>query len=174
MTRLIALAGLAAYVCQTPIEHDGKLLPIGSPIELDTEAAQQLLDVQAIGHSDGNAPQVLQSAGFDVGDVLKLAKALEQAEQQLAQLRGGLSEAHTDLARHEQTLRELQAAHETAVAALRDELAAANIKAHELEGALGQAKADAAADAEKHSAEIAKLHQQIADAAAPQPASKKK
>ncbi len=59
MTRLTALAGLAAYVCQTAIEHNGKLLPAGSPIELDTAAAQPLLDVQAIGYAEGAAPAPL-------------------------------------------------------------------------------------------------------------------
>lgn len=118
MTRRIALAGLAAYVCQTPIEHDGKQLQVGSPIELEPSAAQPLLDVLAIDYAADSGAQALQAA--DAGQVLTSALLNEHerlADEMVAELLQA-SEVNRSLTE------QLQASHAT-IAELRQAVASA-------------------------------------------------
>lgn len=156
MTRLIALAGLAAYVCQTPIEHNGDLLPVGSPIELGQDAAQALLDVHAIGHSDGNAPQALQAAQQGTGGtdgVAALLADLDQRDTQIAALRVDLAELH-------QAVADQASAHAAELENLREKLAAENATSRDLQAQLDAAKAGLAG-AELKATDLEAANQQL-------------
>ena len=160
MTRAIALAGLATYVCQTPIDHNGEKLPVGSPIELDTAAAQALLNVDAIAHSDGNAAQVLQTKTDGVAALLedldRRDQQLDQARQEIAQLRQAAADqqaaAATELAGLQATLAQLrqaaadaQSAAGAEVESLRGQVSSAGLKVADLEGENQKLRDDLAA-----------------------------
>lgn len=130
MSALIALAGLATYVTQQPVEHDGQLHTIGSPIELDTAAAQALLDVGAIAHTDANAAQALQAAAA------RPAGAADERDQALQEVLAELVSATQQLENYQAHAAELQGqltsqaeAHQAELQALRGEAETAGTKA---------------------------------------------
>lgn len=169
MSALIALASVALYTAQQPVEHNGTLYPVGSPIELDAAAAQPLLDVRAIAHSDDNAAALLQ-AEQEPGRMAALEQALDRKE---SELQSWCTEGAALQARVEElskALAEQAEAHQAELQALRGEADAAGTKAaaaaseaaelrvqletaktaeSELQGLLGKAQADLAAAAAK-------------------------
>lgn len=133
MSALIALAALATYVVQQPVEHDGKLYPIGSPIELEPGAAQALLDVKAIAHSDGQAAQALQAAGAGqaIDDALD-AERDKLLDEMLAELTSTVADREMWQAKAgelQQQLASQAEAHQAALQQLRGEAEAAGTKA---------------------------------------------
>lgn len=177
MSRLIAIAGLAAYTCKSRVDHDGKAYKTGEPITLDSGPAQDLLDAGAIGHADGNAPQALQAAPPPIS----LAQALDREQNQLMddmlaevqRLTAALSASESTAATLQATVEQQRQAAEAARTAagaeldnLRDQLAAARQQVADLTGANQQLQADATAKAEAHAAELAALNQQLTEATA--------
>lgn len=144
MSKLIALAGIATYVTATPIDHDGKRYKSGEPIKLDTEAAQALLDVDAIGFGDGSVMTADDSVVMTKVELNSLLGDINDAQARTDQVRVELGEANQVIA----ALREEAASDRTAAAQAADELRrqlsetqAANA---ELQGRLDQASADKA------------------------------
>lgn len=158
MSKLIALARIATYVAQTPLEHNGKPVAIGAPIDLGPEAAQPLLDVGAITHSDGDAPQALQVQHGGTDGVAALMQALESRDQLLADAQRDIVALQATVAELHQAAAEQGAAHaaeldglreqRAALTAQRDEaaLASANLQAGlaQTQAQLDKAKADLA------------------------------
>lgn len=148
MSTLIALAGLATYIAQQPVEHDGKPYPVGAPIELDATAAQPLLDVRAIGHADGNAAQALQAAGTD--SVAALLDDLFSRDEQLSEARNQVNDLQARVAELSQAMQDQANEHAAELQGLReqrDTLTAqrdeASKLAADLQAQLDQAKAEA-------------------------------
>lgn len=130
MSRLIALAGLATYVCQTVVNHNGKDHPVGSPIELETEAAQQLLNVQAIAHSEGT-----NAGGQATMDgVAELLNDLGIRDQKLADARLELQTLQATVDQQRQGAEAARVAAAAELDNLRDQLAVANQKVADLKG----------------------------------------
>lgn len=116
MGKRIALPGVAAYVVKSAVNHDGKRYEADEPIELDTKAAQALLDNDSIDYADANAGQALQ------GSATALGQLVDQAQNQL------MDDMHAELLQAGEAQRalteQLQASAAT-IAELRQAVAAA-------------------------------------------------
>lgn len=143
MSRLIALAGLALYTVQSRVDHDGKTYKPGEPIKLDTEAAQGLLDAQAIGHADQTGASALQASLADgqAQRVRALEDRLDRCEQQLQAARADLEAANASVTE----LNRAAASDLEAINRLQGEVTAAKESNIELQAQLDKATADLAA-----------------------------
>lgn len=142
MTKLIALAGLALYVAQTPLQHDGTDYPVGAPLKLGPEAAQPLLDVRAIAHADENAAQALQVNSGGINGVDELLADLERRDLQLKEARDQVEQLQQTVAELHQAAAELATSHDAELNALRDQLAPLTAANTDLQARLDKASAD--------------------------------